>query len=240
MPSKTEEDAWKSQTPKTLSPVLRSSAPSSTSDGSSSEVKRTEGFSPVHATNGDALHDAVTRKLVEQSPGHSGPRKWFSTSRLKSSDTMKGEEPVNTETTDFIHGGPLVATTSNDSLSISGTGYSNPFAPSAAEKKALRWGPLNKWGANRPPDDFGPLHVRASTTGFLGEHSSARSSSADLSARSAWDHAVVGDAAASGTFAPGTGAGELSSSEEKRHFRFFSMGKKSAKESSPGNGIWKS
>lgn len=147
----------------------------------------------------DDLNDAG-----HQQQANAAGRRWFQPKPRSANEV--------TAPTSTLFGAPLGLTTSNESLrmphSASALG-DNPFAPSAAEKRALKWGSLGKWGIG------GPKAARETSepgtaTRSLFQHdgnstaagvyrpylhsptNSARSSSADLTgARSAWDHAPV-------------------------------------------------
>lgn len=179
--------------------------------------------------------DEASRKLAEFHDETDGPRprRWFSSSKLKGPvDGVVLENGTAGHLNDLF-GMPLAQTISNESLLVPGGGFdNNPFAPSAAEKRALRWGSIGKW-AGGARQTSAPHEVGGPYKQHLGSlPNSARASSVDLNnngARQAWEHA--------GPSAISSVIGAVP--QEKRSFKLWSLGKKSAKEE-PGSGssIW--
>ncbi len=178
-------------------------------------------------------HSAEQDTRLSISPSHSSPRRWFS--KVKTGITTNDHHgaaaaPHNGSA---LYGRPLSLTLSNDSLlGAGGQGFESAFAPSAAEKRALRWGSIGRWASNRQtgvadlPVFAAHAQAQRSSAYHASPPGSARSSSVDLTARSAWDHAD--QASSSGVQASGPG-------EERSPFRFFSLGKKIDKDA----GGWK-
>ena len=180
--------------------------------------------------------DEASRKLAEFHDDETDgprPRRWFSSSKLKGPTDGAVMENGSAGHLNDLFGMPLAQTISNESLLVPGGGFdNNPFAPSAAEKRALRWGSIGKWagGARQtsaPHDVGGPYKQHLGSL-----PNSARASSVDLNnngARQAWEHA--------GPSAISSVIGAVP--QEKRSFKLWSLGKKSAKEE-PGSGssIW--
>lgn len=226
-PEKDEEATG--QTPKAASPGPGSQEPVSNGQGS----KESED-DPV-ALQGSL--DEASRKLAEYHDDHDGPRprRWFSASKSKiHADGMTAETGVPPHLNEYF-GMPLTHTISNESMLVPGGGFdNNPFAPSAAEKRALRWGSIGKWagGARQTsaPHEVGGGPYKPNLGSLP---NSARASSVDLNvqqnARAAWEHA--------GPSAISSMIGAVP--QEKRSFKLWSLGKKSAKEE-PGSGssIW--
>jgi hypothetical protein len=180
--------------------------------------------------------DEASRKLAEYHDETDGPRprRWFSSSKLKGPTDAVLENGSGGHLNDLF-GMPLAQTISNESLLVPGGGFdNNPFAPSAAEKRALRWGSIGKW-AGGARQTSAPHEVGGPYKQHLGSlPNSARASSVDLNgngARQAWEHAAAGPSTISSVIG--------AVPQEKRSFKLWSLGKKSAKEE-PGSGssIW--
>ncbi len=197
--------------------------PPATSSGQEGDDEQHETPQLAEASTRDRhAHEPYGRtEALSSSPSRVSPRRWFSKAKAGGNaqvdaltDPVKHHSAVPTA----LLGRPLSLTLSNDSLLGSGQAFENAFAPSAAEKRALRWGSIGRWASNRQPGQGEYPGMAAGPSGSNGyvrtPPDSARSSSVDLTARSAWDHAVPG--ASSG--APANG--------EKNAFRFFSLGKK--------------
>jgi hypothetical protein len=176
--------------------------------------------------------DEASRKLAQYDSEEEGPRprRWFSGNKL---NAHSGEaENMSASQRNSLFGLPLAQTISNESLLVPGGGFdNNPFAPSAAEKRALRWGSIGKWAGgvrqtSAPMGTGGPYNQHLNSL-----PASARSSSVDLNnnARTAWDQVS----------APPISSVIGAVPQEKRSFKLWSLGKKSAKEE-PGSGasIW--
>lgn len=221
-----------------------------------------------HQANLDEASRMLSQYTGQDEDVTTKSRRWFSGSKIgagRAGDVTNSAADARNGSD--IYGNPLAQTVSNDSLLVPGGGFdNNPFAPSAAEKRALRWGTLGKWagvggtaGTARQASDGSTSHAHdmdhhhrpygPSAHGhahFPSPPSSARASSVDLNnqqARSAWDQAGAHD---SGVTAGSSGSPRNVPSmingavpQEKRSFRLWSLGKKSAKEE-PGSGtsIW--
>ncbi|KAJ9105801.1 hypothetical protein QFC19_003368 [Naganishia cerealis] len=221
------EDKWSSHTPKAVSPANEHPPIVVENDPSPEETG-----SP--ALDAGKLSRAIGD--IDDSSRNDVPRRWFSSSRLNALDAsspFSGYVP-GTERNSTL-GFPLGQTTSNESLPLPGSGYNNAFAPSAAEKKTLRWSSLGKWGGinqGRQETSASPFATSGSTSGgFVPEGSAGRSISAEHNARSAWEHASVDR------------EGEPEGGE-KKPYRFFSLGRRGKEGGEPGadqgSSIWKS
>src|SRR4051794_40438270 len=89
---------------------------------------------------------------LSSSPMRSSPRRWFA--KVKSGINVSGDPPEQSHVAHpngsaALYGRPLSLTLSNDSLIGPRQGFESAFAPSAAEKRALRWGSIGRWASNR-------------------------------------------------------------------------------------------
>ncbi|KAJ9115511.1 hypothetical protein QFC22_005269 [Naganishia vaughanmartiniae] len=220
------EDKWALPTPKATSPANEHASTVIDHDLSPEETG-------LPALDAGKLSRAI--RDMDDAPRDGAPRRWFSSTRLNALDTtspFSGYAP-GTERHSTL-GFPLGQTTSNESLPLPGSGYNNAFAPSAAEKKTLRWSSLGKWGGlnqGRQETSTSPFATSGATSGgFVPEGNTGRSISAEHNARSAWEHARVdGDEAQDGG--------------DKKPYRFFSLGRRGkdgSGEPDQGNSIWKS
>lgn len=221
------EDKWALPTPKAASPANEHASTVIEHDPSPEQAG-------LPALDAGKLSRAI--KDIDDAPRDGIPRRWFSSTRLNALDTtspFSGYAP-GTERHSTL-GFPLGQTTSNESLPLPGSGYNNAFAPSAAEKKTLRWSSLGKWGGlnqGRQVTSTSPFATSGSTSGaFAPEANAGRSISAEHNARSAWEHARVdGDEARDGG--------------DKKPYRFFSLGRRGKDgdelSADQGNSIWKS
>lgn len=218
MESRVGEDKWTLPTPKAVSPA-HEHPPLISQDPSPEEARNSPALDPgklsraIQDMNDDARND--------------GPRRWCSSSKLSALDASSpfsgyavGKDRHSTL------GFPLAQTTSNESLPLPNAGYSNAFAPSAAEKKTLRWSSLGKWGnlQGRQETTF----ATASPFQPVEGGSVGRSISAEHNAKYAWEHAVVEK--------------EETDGAEKKPYRFFSLGRRGKEEegAEQGSSIWKS
>jgi hypothetical protein len=206
-----------------------------TSGGDASSPRQSSGRQPEfdveqqrdsHREDGD----------LSSSPLKSSPRRWFA--KVKSGINAPGDLPEHNNRahpngSTALYGRPLSLTLSNDSLIGPGQGFESAFAPSAAEKRALRWGSIGRWASNRQGAgaDLPHFAQRTPAAHLTTPPGSARSSSVDLTARSAWDQASVPHAN-SGILSGAGGVTDLRGdhSEERSPFRFFSLGKKASKD----------
>lgn len=208
------DDKW-APTPKAVSPAPAQQQAAGVSNDPSPEESRN---SP--ALNAGLLHRAIQH--MDHDTRSDAPRRWFSSSKLNALDASSPFSGYNSNDRHSTLGFPLAQTTSNESLPLPNAGYTNAFAPSAAEKKTLRWSSLGKWGnvnQGRQETPFANPSPFQPTEGAVG-----RSISAEHNAKYAWEHAVVEKE-------------EPNSGERKSH-RFFSLGRRGKEGESSGS--WKS
>lgn len=168
--------------------------------------------SHLHPSGAVQDPDKLRRILddLNDAGSNTSPRRWFHPN--KSTAHKSADPPAGSSALFSI---PIDHRSSSESLLMpqhTGSGLlDNPFAPSAAEKKALKWGTLGKWGIGSksvahgsvgdiPRSIFNNEHISGPTyRPYLNTPThSARSSSVDLTtARSAWDQATVSTEAAS-------------------------------------------
>lgn len=215
----TLDDKWALPTPKAVSPApAHEQAPGLSNDPSPEESRN----SP--ALNAGLLHRAIQH--MDHDTRSDAPRRWFSSSKLNALDASSPFSGYNANDRHSTLGFPLAQTTSNESLPLPNAGYSNAFAPSAAEKKTLRWSSLGKWGnvnQGRQEIPFANPSPFQPSEGPVG-----RSISAEHNAKYAWEHAVVEK--------------EEPDGGEKKPHRFFSLGRrgKEGENTEQRSSSWKS
>jgi predicted nucleic acid-binding Zn-ribbon protein len=219
MESRVAEDKWALPTPKAVSPA-HEHPPVISQDPSPEEARNSPALDPGKLSR--AIQD------MSDDARNDGPRRWCSSSKLSALDASSpfsgyavGKDRHSTL------GFPLAQTTSNESLPLPNAGYSNAFAPSAAEKKTLRWSSLGKWGGNLQGRQETPFATQSPFQPIEGG-SVGRSISAEHNAKYAWEHAVVEKEEPDGA--------------EKKPYRFFSLGRrgKEGESAEQGSSIWKS
>ncbi|KAJ9095037.1 hypothetical protein QFC21_005830 [Naganishia friedmannii] len=221
------EDKWVLPTPKAVSPA---------NERASAVIEHASSPEETGLPAFDAGKLSRAIKDMDDAPRDGAPRRWFSSTRLNALDTtspFSGYAPGAERHSTL--GFPLGQTTSNESLPLPGSGYSNAFAPSAAEKKTLRWSSLGKWGGlnqGRQEASPSPFATSGATSGgFAPEGNVGRSISAEHNARSAWEHARVDGE-------------ETRDGGDKKPYRFFSLGRRGKEGgelgADQGNSIWKS
>ena len=211
------DEKWSLPTPKAVSPAPAHEHASGLSNDPSPEESRN---SP--ALNAGLLHRAIQNADYD----NHAPRRWVSSSKLNALDGSSPFSGYNSSDRHSTLGFPLAQTTSNESLPVPNAGYTNAFAPSAAEKKTLRWSSLGKWGnviQSRQETPFAHPSPFQSPEGATG-----RSISAEHNAKYAWEHAVVDKEE------PGAG--------DRKPHRFFSLGRrgKEGENAEQRSSIWKS